>query len=259
MSSPSFSTMSVSQTVITNSIACSMRRTAIFSSSTSLRMTFRSSARAGGESPTAGSSSSSSGGSVASARTISTMRRCPPESSRAHWSATCGMPIISSSARAFRVPSLSAAFAARVPSSRPPNELGIRVWRPARTFSSAVRSPNRPPFWNVRRTPRAEISCGVRGVDRRALEEDGSPAQRLLPRDRLEQGRLSRAVGPDEGAHLARLGLEAHLVHRGEAPEPDAGAGDFEQGHVSPPGGIGPGRSGGPSREGSRGRAAGTG
>ena len=107
-------------------------------------------------------------------------------------------------------------------------------------FSSAVSSPNRPPFWNVRRTPAGGDLVRGEVVDRRALEADGPRAQRFLPRDRLEEARLARAVGPDEGAHLARLGLEAHLVHRGKAAELDARAGDFEQGHVSPPGDTDP-------------------
>src|SRR5271166_5686474 len=85
----------------------------------------------------------------------------------------CSIPITDSSSRARAVAADSAA-AERRPSSRPRKPLPTCACSPTSTFSSAVSSGNRPPFWNVRRAPRAEISCGVSPAI-------SSPRNRMLP------------------------------------------------------------------------------
>src|SRR5579885_1363105 len=126
------------------------------------RMRAPSCARTGGARPTAGSSRRSSGGSVASARTISTMRCWPPESSRAGRSSRWRISMRSRRRRARSVAARSTARARFAPRTTPATPLAIVACRPQRTFSSAVSSPKRPPFWKVRRMPRAAISCGAR-------------------------------------------------------------------------------------------------
>src|SRR5665213_2845766 len=79
----------------------------------------------------------------------------------------------SSNSRARAVAAISAAME-RLPKSSPKNRLSICACRPTSTFSSAVSSANNPPFWKVRRAPRADISCGVSCLI-------SSPRNRMLP------------------------------------------------------------------------------
>src|SRR5690242_13673134 len=83
------------------------------------------------------------------------------------------MPISDSSSRA-RFVAATSARDELLPNSRPRKSLPTCTCRPTSTFSSAVSSGNNPPFWNVRRPPRAEISCGVSPAI-------SSPRNRILP------------------------------------------------------------------------------
>src|SRR6516164_5346763 len=83
------------------------------------------------------------------------------------------MPISDSSSRARAVADDSAA-AERRPNNKPKKPLPTCACSPTSTFSNAVSSENNPPFWKVRRAPRADISCGVSPAI-------SSPRKRMLP------------------------------------------------------------------------------
>jgi len=55
--------------------------------------------------------------------------------------------------------------------------------------------------------------------DRLVAEEDVALARRKHPGDAVEEGCLARAVGTDEGEHLAPFDLEADVVDGHQAEE----------------------------------------
>src|SRR5262249_48846468 len=75
---------------------------------------------------------------------------------------------------------------------------------------------------------------GRQRSDVAALERDGARRGREEAADQVEEGRLSRAVGPDDRAQLALLHPHGHLAHRDEAAEALADAVDLEDAHESP-------------------------
>src|SRR6266436_5175254 len=145
---------------MTSSIACSMRRTPMPSVPARWRMTFASSTRVCGARPTAGSSRSNRGGRAAIVRTISTIRCSPPESRDARSSARPPSLMRLRRPRARSTAARSARRADRRPKTMETRLPPTSACSPASTFSSTVRWPHSPPFWNVRRTPLSAISCG---------------------------------------------------------------------------------------------------
>src|SRR6516162_4525784 len=83
------------------------------------------------------------------------------------------MPISDSRSRA-RAVADDSAIAERRPNNRPKKPLATCACSQTNTFSNAVSSGNSPPFWNVLRAPRADISCGVSPAI-------SSPRKRILP------------------------------------------------------------------------------
>src|SRR5580704_16915656 len=56
-------------------------------------------------------------------------------------------------------------------------------------------------------------------VDRRAVEDDRTAIEREVPGDHIDQGRLARAVGPDEAEDLALSYIERDALQRLHAAE----------------------------------------
>src|SRR5438270_7935565 len=68
--------------------------------------------------------------------------------------------------------------------------------------------------------------------DRRFLPPDVASIWTRQPADAVEQGRLARAVGPDDAQHLARLNGKGHAGQSIDAAEPLADLVDREQAHA---------------------------
>src|SRR4029077_20064899 len=60
----------------------------------------------------------------------------------------------------------------------------------------------------------------LRAGDVAALEHDATLGRREDAGDRVEQGRLARAIRADQREHLAALRVERHIIHGDEAAEP---------------------------------------
>jgi hypothetical protein len=61
------------------------------------------------------------------------------------------------------------------------------------------------------------------------VDQDGSGARSVHARDDVEKRRLARAVGPDEGHHLARLDAKRDAVEGHHSTEADAELAYFEK------------------------------
>src|SRR6185369_13080159 len=74
------------------------------------------------------------------------------------------------------------------------------------------------------------VDGGARDV--RPLELDAAGIGRDQAADQVDQGRLARPVGADEGQHFARGHREIHVVHRVGLPEGLAELGGLEDVHA---------------------------
>ena len=88
-----------------------------------------------------------------------------------------------------------------------------------RRFSARVRLPNGRGSWKLRARPSRVRWCAVSPVQRRPGEAHAALLVAQGAADAVDQGRLARAVGPDQAEPLARLDLEVDLLQRGEAAE----------------------------------------
>ena len=257
---PSFSTITRSATLITSSIACSISRMPMPRSRARPRITPASCWRAGGDRPDRrfvqqqqrriGRQRADDlhhallAAGQCAARADRRWRRCPSaSSSRAR--APCG------GLRGGRSPARRAGRRSRLPTC---------ACRPTSTFSSAVRSANRPPFWNVRRTPRAEIACGVRlpGSPRRGTG-CGRRSATTLPEMALNSVVLPAPFGPISAQISPALDAERHVDRRRPGRRTARSRRASSSSGAFSPGSSGRRRRDAAAPAGWRGRAAGTG
>jgi len=145
-----------SDTVMTNSIACSMRTTAIPSSRTSRRMT-PAAARGRRRQPDGRLVEEKEGRARGQRAHDLDHPLLPARQLAGRLSARWPMPISSRSPRARLVAARSVARAAGMPNRTPKNPVGTCVWRPASTFSSRGQARRRDRrSEKVRRTPFAD-------------------------------------------------------------------------------------------------------
>ncbi len=145
-----------------------------------------------GERPADGSSRRSSRGRATSARASATSFRWPPESEPARWRLRSASSGNTSSTRA-----ISARRSARGSTSAP--TCRFSAMRQAREDVLHLRD-------EVHAAPREQVGTLSRHVD--ALEADRAAARAHESVDGLEQGRLPRAVRPDDRDDLLCVGVE---------------------------------------------------
>ena len=81
------------------------------------------------------------------------------------------------------------------------------------TLSSTLSWSNRLTSWKLRAMPELDLVVDGGARDVGPLEHDAAGVGRDEPADQVDQGGLPRAVGADEGQHLALGHREVHVVH----------------------------------------------
>ena len=114
------------------------------------------------------------------------------------------------------------------PRARASASRGRRCSAPMVTFSSTLRPLNGRTIWKVRPTPASHTRSGRRPEIVLAVEADGAGGRRVDAGDHVEDRGLARAVGSDQRVDRAGRHAEADIVHRAQAAEALAEAGELE-------------------------------
>ena len=96
-----------------------------------------------------------------------------------------------------------------------PSDQSRRWWesRAICTFSRTVIEAKVAVIWNVRPTPRRQMSRGLRPIRLRPSNSICPASGRDLAVEHVEAGGLARAVGADQRQQFAGRDAEAHIVH----------------------------------------------
>ena len=170
-----------------------MRRTSSIASRTSV-----------GVRPAIASSSSSALGSEASARAISSRLRPGVPRLRPARRSTWPRPTRCSTSRAL---------------ARASRALGWRSRAPIMALSSTDIDSKVSGTWKVRASPSARARLGRQARDVGAGEGHGARGDRQIAGQAVEEGRLARAVGPDQAEDVALLDRDRRVVDRLEGAE----------------------------------------
>ena len=100
-------------------------------------------------------------------------------------------------------------------------------------FVNAQRGKRPHDLKRARQAAHADL-IGSKAIDARAVEFDTAGVSRERTRDEAEQGRLARAIRPDDREDRARFHSQRHIVDRDQSAEPSGNAVEAKQTHRRP-------------------------